>query len=349
MADSIVTFSSLTQVASFFDLDTADAADKAKLDTLTAAGTLTFQQGADGKWDPVVAKRSGTGSFSNMALNTLTYVELASWDLSINFTVGGNKDAIQAMSSEDQRALIYQYGTTDAATGLMYLEVGPTTGGIPAMTLMLGEKGQVIVADQLDNRAIAKLTASEQQLLAKLAVFTGAGTPKTGGLQQALGLVTTVPASVQAALTEITNMGTTSTTLTKFTTADQKVFLDQIKLIQAKLASQGIYHQKTIDDEIAAILTRFKTAHAYGSVDAETGPHRFYDGQTGGFFFRALQQRHQPRRGGGGQGGLREFHGAGKTAARTGPDARRYEGEHRRQQEPRRADNGRQVSALLQS
>lgn len=95
--------------------------------------------------------------------------------------------------------------------------------------------------------------------------------------------MTSIPAEIQSAINAINGYTVPAgTSLTNFSVADRKVFLDQIELIKSKLSNQSIYHAKTIQDEVAAVLKRFETAYAYGSVPAQTGPNGYIVYSGGG-------------------------------------------------------------------
>lgn len=273
----VLTFTSLDMAALILGLDDVEKAELAEL------GTLTFtvdRSSGDPIWQPVLAKRPAKFSYMDPSQNKLTYEPVgnpysppASQAMDSSFTA----EKIITLSSEDQRALIYQYGEADAETGLLYLQE-PLTD--PDLTLMLSETSKVIALDYLDNAGVAKLTLTEQTLLAKLPVFTGNDGYTGVPLSSSLGLVTSVPQSIDDAINMLNSLPVpTGTTLTNFTADDRDVFLNQVLLIQQKTVNQAIYQQQTIDDEIAAITARLEVAMAFGSVNAENprGPIRVSD------------------------------------------------------------------------
>ncbi|MGV6872534.1 hypothetical protein ACUSIJ_07555 [Pseudochelatococcus sp. B33] len=317
---AIITFSSLDMAAKIMGLD---ADEKAQL---AALGTLTFRHEKGDTytnfWTPVVAQRTSDGNsiynFADPSKATLSYVEAGAAFVKVEDygkdqeDVSLTKDEILALSSEDLKALVRQYGMPDLdagnsaglgihgldmhgavvpATNLLYFR---TPRDAHELTIILGESGQPIIVEHLDVRSFAKLTVEEQRLISALPAFTG-GTIGQGasqetyaggaGLAATLGLVTTIPASLQDAYNaiyshtvppfDVDNLFYPNWPLTNFSETDRQVFLDQLQLIADKLSNQAIYHKKTIDDEVAAVLKRFETAYAYGSVAAEVGPDVF--------------------------------------------------------------------------
>ncbi|MFD2251819.1 hypothetical protein FHS82_002373 [Pseudochelatococcus lubricantis] len=214
-------------------------------------------------WLPVTLKRTGTGSILNSGQNGVT-AEPAGAVITLpgGQTPPFTADAFLAMHSDEQVAAILRFGTVTTSPPSTYLEM---TG---ATAVLDDTHTKAIIVEQLDSRSINTLSAAEQRAVNARPAFSE--------IKSALGLSTAKPSAVQEAISSINSFPVpTGTSLTQMTESDRNLFIEQLNIIQQKLDKQVFFSTKTVNEEVSAILNRFKTAHAYGSVNGESGAREY--------------------------------------------------------------------------
>lgn len=300
-----ITFTSLDQAKLVLGLDDAQAAE---LKSLTFMIWRDENNGV--RLLPVTLKRQGTGSILNPAANATAIVPAGNVLLIPSLVMNGpaavlpaspehygptppfTEDQFLAMHSSEQVAAMLLYGVHYKGRIIFEMpwntQADPANPGqprradqdfIPNLTAILSDAGdRAILVDQLDNRAIAKLSKAEQESVALHVAFHRKYGPT-------LGLSATASTAVDDAILAIMGYAVpiprttmnhglgsyyVSTDLAGFSEEDRAVFVKQLEILKEKLESQGIFNPKALEAEVTAIVDRFKTAYAYGKVQAQS-------------------------------------------------------------------------------